>query len=75
MIYFNYKNFILKRMSNEEYYFINKNNNDKLFARIEINRIKATAIIAQMDDKTRVPLDFELIELKNCKLLDNKPKF
>ena len=73
--FLNYKNFILKRMSDEEYYFINKNNNDKLFARIEINRIKATAIIGQIEDMTKHPPVFELMELKNCKLLDDKPKF
>ena len=73
--YYNYNNFILKRMSNEEYYFINENNNDKLFARIKINRVKATALVAQINDMTSSPIDFELIELKNCKLLDNKPKF
>ena len=72
---FDYKNFILKEISDEEYYFINENNDDKLFARIKIDRIRATALVVHMDDKTRYPPFSELIQLKNCKLRDNKPKF
>lgn len=72
--YFNYKNFILDSMSDEEYYFISENNNEKIFARIIIDRIRANATIGQAD-RSRTTIDFELIELKNCKLIDNKPKF
>ena len=73
--YLNYENFILESMSDEEYYFISENNNKKIFARIIIDRIKATATIGQAERWSGAPIDFELIELKNCKLIDNKPKF
>ena len=72
---FDYIDFKLKNVSDEEYFFENKNNDEKLFAKIVINRIKGTALVSHDRDKMALTSLTELVYLKNCKLNNNKPKF
>jgi len=72
---FDYIDFKLKNVSDEEYFFENKNNDEKLFAKIVINRIKGTALVSHNRDKMALTSLTELVYLKNCKLNNNKPKF
>ena len=71
---FDYIDFKLTNVSNKQYFFENKNNDSKLFAKIEIDRIEGSALVTHSSDKTTSSLS-EGIRLTNCKLKDNKPKF
>jgi hypothetical protein len=72
---FDYKNFKLKNVSEKEYYFENKNNNERLFAKIALNRIDGSGLVSQVSDKTVENSLSEMVRLIDCKLKDNKPKF
>ena len=72
---FDYKNFKLKNVSKKEYFFENKNNNKKLFDKIALNRIDGSGLVSQISDMTASNSPSEMVELIECKLKDNKPKF
>ena len=72
---FNYKNFKLTNVSEKEYFFENKNNDERLFAKIAINRIDGSSYVSQVSDMTVSNSPTEGVLLINCRLKDNKPKF
>jgi hypothetical protein len=72
---FNYKNFKLTNVSEKEYFFENKNNDERLFAKIAINRIDGSGLVSQVSDMTVSYSPTEGVSLLNCRLKNNKPKF
>ena len=72
---FDYIDFKLTNVSEKEYFFENKNNDDRLFAKIAINRIEGSAFVSHVSDKTAMHSLSEGVQLTNCRLEDNKPKF
>ena len=71
-----YIDFKLTNVSDREYFFENKNNDDKLFAKIAIDRMKGTALVSHIRNQmSGFSYGDEGLELKNCRLNENKPKF
>ena len=72
---FDYKDFKLTNVSEKEYFFENKNNDERLFSKIAINRIDGSGFVGQVSDMTASYSLTEGVLLINCRLKDNKPKF
>ena len=72
---FDYKDFKLTNVSEKEYFFENKNNDERLFSKIAINRIDGSGLVSQVSDMTVSYSPTEGVSLLNCRLKNNKPKF